>query len=82
MVVGWSPTRDAHVIAGHTYVIWTADDHYAKMRVLQFNTNGTVSLKWGYQVDQGNLQLKPVQYERPEHDEDYPATDKRMILLR
>src|SRR5439155_1027532 len=30
---GWSPTRDSRVITGHTYVVWTWDNHFAKIRI-------------------------------------------------
>jgi hypothetical protein len=55
---GWAPTKDAPVILGHTYVIWTYDNHFAKLRVTQ--VSGTkVTFDWAYQLQQGNPRLKP-----------------------
>jgi hypothetical protein len=54
---GWSPLGYVECIAGHTYVIWTDDDHYAKMRVNLVNTN-YVEFDWAYQTDAGNPELK------------------------
>ena len=31
---GWSPLGWAQIIEGHTYVIWTDNDHYAKLRAV------------------------------------------------
>jgi hypothetical protein len=55
---GWSNYFDVEIIEGHTYAIWTDDDHFAKMRA---NTVGStrVIFEWAYQTDQGNTQLKP-----------------------
>ncbi len=30
---GWAPSKTAEAVIGHTYIIWTWDDHYAKIRV-------------------------------------------------
>jgi hypothetical protein len=54
---GWSPLGYAECIAGHTYVIWTADDHYAKIRVTAVNPN-FVEFDWAYQTAEGNPELK------------------------
>lgn len=55
---GWSTTKDAIAITGHTYVIWTWDNHYAKVRVSSINRNRIV-FDWSFQLVQGNRQLKP-----------------------
>ena len=57
-VDGWSNYFDVEIIEGHTYAIWTDDNHFAKMRA---NTVGTtrVIFQWAYQTDEGNTQLKP-----------------------
>lgn len=59
---GWSPTGTAELIAGHCYVVWTRDDHYAKFRVTRLipQTSGPplVEFDWAYQVDTGNPELK------------------------
>ncbi len=54
---GWSPTKDEIAITGHTYVIRTWDNHYAKVRV--FSVSGDkISFDWAFQLVQGNRQLK------------------------
>ena len=54
---GWSPTGAVEAIAGHCYVVWTYDDHYAKFRVTSV-TPGRVIVDWAYQVDPGNRELR------------------------
>ena len=66
---GWSNVGWSEVILGHTYVIWTNDSHYAKVRVLAINTN-SITLAWAYQTAQDNPELivvnpdavKPAEY--------------------
>lgn len=55
---GWSSTKDAIVYVGHTYVIWTWDNHFAKIRVKSV-TQDRVVFDWAYQTVQGEPQLKP-----------------------
>jgi hypothetical protein len=54
---GWSPTKDVIVIPGHTYVIWTWDNHYAKVRVTEMSSS-RVKFDWAYQLQKGNPRLK------------------------
>ena len=54
---GWSTTKDAVVIAGHTYVVRTWDNHFAKLRVTLASGSG-VKFDWSYQLQQGNPRLK------------------------
>jgi hypothetical protein len=54
---GWSPTGDVRLIEGHSYVVWTWDDHYAKFRVRSLSPNEVV-IDWAYQSDRGNQQLR------------------------
>jgi hypothetical protein len=54
---GWSPSRSVEAIPGHTYVIWTWDDHFAKMRVREV-TSSRVTFDWAYQVAKSNPELK------------------------
>lgn len=56
---GWSPTKDTTAIIGHTYVIWTWDNHYAKIRISNI-TNERVVFDWAYQLVSGDYQLKPL----------------------
>ena len=55
---GWSTTKDAIAKVGHTYVIWTWNNHYAKIRVSNI-TNDRVVFDWAYQLVEGEKQLKP-----------------------
>ncbi len=79
---GWSAVGWTEAIVGHTYIVWTADDHYAKIRITAIGnpSSSGVSLDWGYQVDTdglGHLELKPAV--RPQHD---PATYLRRTIAR
>jgi len=56
---GWSSTHDVRLIAGHTYVVWTWDDHYAKFRVASLSAT-TVVFDWAYQMMESNRLLKPA----------------------
>jgi hypothetical protein len=53
---GWSPSGDVPLIEGHTYIVWIWDDHFAKFRVRQLNSERVI-LDWAYQVDLGNPEL-------------------------
>jgi hypothetical protein len=54
---GWSPLGYAECIVGHSYIIWTADNHYAKVRVTAVNPN-FVEFDWAYQIAEGNPELR------------------------
>lgn len=54
---GWAPSKSAEAIKGHTYVIWTWDDHYAKVRITDI-TSSSVLFDWAYQTSTGNPELK------------------------
>ena len=56
---GWSPTGDVRLILGHTYVVKTWDNHYAKVRVISL-ADIRVSFDWAYQLQAGNPRLKPA----------------------
>ncbi|MGE5351233.1 MAG: hypothetical protein ACM3Q2_17080 [Syntrophothermus sp.] len=60
---GWSPTKDTAAVVGHTYVIWTFDNHYAKVRVSNI-TNDRITFDWAYQTVEGNRMLKQLTGER------------------
>jgi hypothetical protein len=47
----------AQAVVGHTYVIWTIDNHFAKIRIKSI-TNGRMVFDWAYQLVPGNIQLK------------------------
>jgi hypothetical protein len=55
---GWSTTKDAIAVVGHTYVIWTFDNHYAKVRIKNITADRLV-FDWAFQLVQGETQLKP-----------------------
>lgn len=57
-LTGWSETKDVLVRVGHTYVIWTWNNHFAKIRVKSI-TNDRIVFDWAYQLVEGNTQLKP-----------------------
>lgn len=53
---GWLPSGTAEAVAGHTYVIWTYDNHFAKVRITSV-TASTVTFDWAYQTATGNPEL-------------------------
>ena len=62
---GWTPNGSAVLIYGHTYVVWTEDNHFAKLRAVEVATTWA-RLDWAYQVDPGNPELV-----KPAHDSAY-----------
>jgi hypothetical protein len=81
---GWSAVGWVEAIVGHTYIIWTSDDHYAKIRITSMGdpVSSGVSFDWGYQIDSeglGQRELKPVVLQKPQHD---PATYLRRPIVR
>ena len=63
---GWSLNGWCEVILGHTYIIWTGDNHFAKIRVKAIN-NENIIFDWAYQVAVGNPELKPVIERAPDY---------------
>jgi len=58
---GWSELGYVEVIPGHTYVIWTWDYHYAKLRVTYVpDSHDYMQFEWAYQTAPNNQELKPV----------------------
>lgn len=61
---GWSVAPNGvELIEGHTYVVWTHDEFFAKFRVTQvlgpdIAPTGAV-IDWAYQIDPGNPELSP-----------------------
>jgi hypothetical protein len=55
--VGWSPSGTAEPIAGHTYVLLTRDDHYAKIRITSEPGALGAEFDWAFQTVGGNVQL-------------------------
>lgn len=69
--VGWSDLGYFELLEGHTYVFWTRDDHYAKVRV-EILTANSVTLQWAFQTDYQNPELVPsIGNEKPEHNANY-----------
>lgn len=60
---GWVPINPdenvKYVTAeiGHTYIIWTWDNHYAKIRIKSIS-NQRIVFDWAYQLLEGETQLK------------------------
>jgi hypothetical protein len=60
---GWIPVKQGEnvkytqAIVGHTYVIWTWDNHFAKVRIKNI-TNERMVFDWAYQLVEGNRELK------------------------
>ena len=54
---GWATTKDAVAIKGHTYVIWTMDNHFAKIRINDVTTSRVI-FDWAYQTLKGEETLK------------------------
>lgn len=60
---GWVPIMPDENVkytlaeVGHTYVIWTWDNHYAKIRVKSIS-NERIVFDWAYQLLEGEQQLK------------------------
>ncbi len=57
---GWSEFTYIEAIEGHTYVMMTWNNHYAKIRVTDFDSFPAYRMifDWGYQIDPGNRELK------------------------
>ncbi len=53
---GWSSTGIVEAILGHTYIVYTWDNHYAKFRVTAFGSSYAL-FDWAYQVDPNNPEL-------------------------
>jgi len=54
---GWSPTGTAEPILGHTYVLLTRENHYAKIRITGLNAD-EMAFEWAFQLVPFNRQLK------------------------
>ncbi len=54
---GWSPSGSAAAKVGHTYVIWTYDNHYAKVRVAGISGNRVI-FDWSFQLIKGEPMMK------------------------
>ncbi|MEO0276397.1 MAG: hypothetical protein ABIM60_06430 [candidate division WOR-3 bacterium] len=57
-IKGWSNLGVLEAIEGHTYIFWTRDNHFAKIRIEKIYPDGRVKFRWAYQIDEGNRELK------------------------
>jgi len=53
---GWSEAGIVEAIEGHTYIVWTWDNHFAKFRVTLIGSDYAI-FDWAYQIDPGNPEL-------------------------
>lgn len=53
---GWSADGQVEAIPGHSYIVLTRDNHYAKFEVIS-RDNSTMVLDWAYQIDVDNPEL-------------------------
>ncbi len=53
---GWSADGIVEAIVGHSYIVLTRDNHYAKFEVKSRDGSGMV-LDWAYQIDPNNPEL-------------------------
>lgn len=66
---GWIPLvqgeniKYVEAIVGHTYVIWTWDNHYAKVRIKNI-TGERMVFDWAFQLVEGEPQLKQAAKDR------------------
>jgi hypothetical protein len=67
---GYSELGWCEVILHHTYLIWTDDNHFAKVRVTSIAAD-QIFFDWAYQVDPGNMELKPKPKPKFERDPNY-----------
>lgn len=58
----------SEIFIGHTYVIWTVDNHFAKIRISNV-TNERIVFDWAYQTVEGNRELKRFINSFNRHDE-------------
>jgi hypothetical protein len=81
---GWSSSKDAIVQIEHTYVIWTWDNHFAKVRIKNI-TNERIVFDWAYQSVEGNKELKikaPPEQRKPIDKEEFlKRIEKRSKLI-
>ncbi len=80
---GWSQVGWVVITPGHTYVIWTDDGHFAKMRVKSINLN-SVTFDWAYQTapDNPELTARTDDTERPVHGPGYLRKDNKSTTLK
>ncbi len=54
-----NPGHSVEALLGHVYVVWTADDHYAMIQVMEIDESFEwIRIKAAYQTQVGNRELK------------------------
>jgi hypothetical protein len=53
---GWSTDGIVEAIVGHSYIVLTRDNHYAKFEVTS-RGSGSITFDWAYQIDPNNPEL-------------------------
>ncbi len=53
---GWSADGEVEAIPGHSYIVLTRDNHYAKFEVTA-RDNSALGFDWAYQIDADNPEL-------------------------
>lgn len=61
---GWSADGIVEAIPGHSYIVLTSDNHYAKFEVKSLAT-GSIVIDWAYQIDPNNPELAPKLARKP-----------------
>ena len=82
---GWSALGWLEIIQGHTYVIWTDDLRFAKMRVESIDyDDGFVLFRWAYQSAPNNPELvaRPDGLGKPVHGPEYLRKDNKSTTLK
>ncbi|MBU0985198.1 MAG: hypothetical protein KKA42_15090, partial [candidate division Zixibacteria bacterium] len=78
---GWSVLGYVEVIEGHVYIVWTDDNHFAKMRAEEFEGGLGVRFAWAYQTDEGNIELSPPMVSKPSHGAEYGRPQPKDIWI-
>ena len=66
---GWIKMDWLELVIGHTYIVWTADNYFAKFRITEIGSN-SITFDWAYQIDRGNPELKLIR-----EKDDTPTTE-------
>jgi hypothetical protein len=53
---GWSADGVVEAIPGHSYILLTRDNHYAKFEVIS-RSSSVMNMDWAYQIDPDNPEL-------------------------
>lgn len=56
---GWSQVGWVEAVTGHSYIVWTGDNHFAKFRITEIGGHRSMVIDWAYQRVVGYPELKP-----------------------